>query len=230
MTPKPLIELKEVYKTYQMGKTQVNALININLQIYPRELIAILGPSGSGKSTLMHIIGSLDRTSKGKVIINNRDVSTLNDSELAILRGKTIGFVFQNFNLIPNLSAIENVELPMIFQKVPKNQREKRAKELLNKVGLSHRINHLPNEMSGGERQRVAIARALANNPDIILADEPTGNLDSKTGEEIIKLLVDLSKNEKKTLIVVTHDEELAKKMQRKIRIKDGKIIEEEKI
>jgi len=230
MTPKPLIELKEVYKTYQMGKTQVNALININLQIYPQELIAILGPSGSGKSTLMHIIGSLDRTSKGKVIINDRDVSTLNDSELAILRGKTIGFVFQNFNLIPNLSAIENVELPMIFQKVPKNQREKRAKELLNKVGLSHRINHLPNEMSGGERQRVAIARALANNPDIILADEPTGNLDSKTGEEIIKLLVDLSKNEKKTLIVVTHDEELAKKMQRKIRIKDGKIIEEEKI
>jgi len=230
MTPKPLIELKEVYKTYQMGKTQVNALININLQIYPQELIAILGPSGSGKSTLMHIIGSLDRTSKGKVIINDRDISTLNDSELAILRGKTIGFVFQNFNLIPNLSAIENVELPMIFQKVPKNQREKRAKELLNKVGLSHRINHLPNEMSGGERQRVAIARALANNPDIILADEPTGNLDSKTGEEIIKLLVDLSKNEKKTLIVVTHDEELAEKMQRKIRIKDGKIIEEEKI
>ncbi len=217
---KTIIECKNIWKIYKEGRVQ--ALCGVSLKIRKGETLAILGPSGSGKSTLMHILGCLDRPSKGKVLIKGRDVSKLSDDELAKIRAKTIGFVFQFFYLVPYLTALENVMLPMIF--VGEKNTEK-CKELLKIVGLEKRANHLPMQLSGGERQRVAIARALANNPEIILADEPTGNLDSKTGEEIIKLLLDLNKKHGKTVVVVTHDSQLAKRMKRIIHIKDGKII-----
>lgn len=222
----PIIELKDVWKVYKMGTVNVTALQDVSLKIHKGDFIVIIGPSGSGKSTLMHMIGSLDTPTKGKVILNGRDISKFSESELAQLRGQEIGFVFQTFNLIPTLTAAENVELPMIFQGVPADKRRKRSKELLTTVGLGHRINHLPNEMSGGERQRVAIARALANDPQVILADEPTGNLDTKTGKEIMDLLSDFCHKEGKTLIIVTHDQELAEKIDKKVRIRDGKIVE----
>ena len=220
-----LIEFKDVWKIYKMGKVDVPALRGISFKINKGELVGIVGPSGSGKSTCMHLIGSLDIPTKGKVLIKGKDITKFSESELATLRGKEIGFVFQTFNLIPSLTALENVELPMVFQNIKENERRKRAIELLKKVGLSHRINHLPAEMSGGERQRVAIARALANNPDIILADEPTGNLDSKTGKEIMDLLINLNKEHRKTVIIVTHDLNIAKGLKRLIHLKDGKII-----
>ena len=220
-----LIEFRDVWKIYKMGKVDVPALRGISFKINKGELVGIVGPSGSGKSTCMHLIGSLDIPTKGKVLIKGKDITKFSESELATLRGKEIGFVFQTFNLIPSLTALENVELPMVFQNIKENERRKRATELLKKVGLSHRINHLPAEMSGGERQRVAIARALANNPDIILADEPTGNLDSKTGKEIMDLLINLNKEHRKTVIIVTHDLNIAKGLKRLIHLKDGKII-----
>ncbi|MCD6547762.1 MAG: ABC transporter ATP-binding protein [Nanoarchaeota archaeon] len=220
-----LIEFRDVWKIYKMGKVDVPALRGISFKINKGELVGIVGPSGSGKSTCMHLIGSLDIPTKGKVLIKGKDITKFSESELATLRGKEIGFVFQTFNLIPSLTALENVELPMVFQNIKENERRKRAIELLKKVGLSHRINHLPAEMSGGERQRVAIARALANNPDIILADEPTGNLDSKTGKEIMDLLINLNKEHRKTVIIVTHDLNIAKGLKRLIHLKDGKII-----
>lgn len=219
---KPLIELKNVYKEYENGK--VKALQGINLKIKKGESIAVLGPSGSGKSTLMHIMGCLDKPMKGKVYLKGKDVSKFSSDELAKIRGKTIGFVFQFFYLVPSMTALENVMLPMVF--VGRKDKRK-AENLLRLVGLEGRMNHYPNQLSGGERQRVAIARALANNPEIILADEPTGNLDSKTGEEIIELLVSLNKKHGKTLIVVTHDPQLADKMKRVIYIKDGRIVKE---
>ncbi len=217
-----LIELKNVWKEYENGR--VKALQGVNLKIDKGERVAILGPSGSGKSTLMHVMGCLDKPSKGKVFLKGKDVSKFGSDELAKVRGKTIGFVFQFFYLVPSLTALENVMLPMIF--IGKKDRKK-AEELLKMFGLEKRLYHFPNQLSGGERQRVAIARALANDPEIILADEPTGNLDSKTGEEIIKILITLNKEYGKTLIVVTHDKSLAKKMERIIHIKDGKIIKE---
>jgi len=222
----PVIELKNVWKIYEMDKVKVTALEDVSLKIYKGDFICIIGPSGSGKSTLMHIMGTLDRPTKGKMMLNSKDVSKYNDSELANVRGKEIGFVFQQFNLIPTLTARENVELPMIFQNIPSSERRKKSEELLKQVGLSHRMDHLPNEMSGGEKQRVAIARALANDPLVVFADEPTGNLDSKTGKEIMMLLSHLSEKHGKTLVIVTHDSDLAEGISKRIRIKDGRIVE----
>jgi len=223
--PKPIIELRDVWKIYDMGEVSVPALRGITLKIYPGDGVAIVGTSGSGKSTLLNMVGSLDIPTKGKVLLDGIDITKFTESELAQLRGKKIGFVFQTFNLIPSMSALENVELPMIFQNVPAEKRRERAKKLLSMVGLSHKFNNRPNQLSGGESQRVAIARALANNPEVILADEPTGNLDTKTGQEIMDLLRNLHVHEKKTLIIVTHDLDMAKHLEIIIRLKDGKII-----
>jgi putative ABC transport system ATP-binding protein len=220
---RPIIELRNVSKIYRITGVPVNALKNVSLEINKKELIAIMGPSGSGKSTLLHMVGCLDRPTHGKVFIDGKDISKLNDNELAVIRGKKIGFVFQFFNLIPNFTALKNVELPMIFTKFPK--REERAKELLRAVGLGDRINHYPSQLSGGETQRVSIARSMANKPDIILADEPTGNLDSKSGKEILELLKKLNKESDVTVITVTHDNSIASCSKKIIYLKDGQII-----
>ncbi len=205
-----LIELRKVWKTYRMGEVDVHALRAIDLEIYSDDFLAIMGPSGSGKSTMMNIMGCLDIPSKGKIFLYGHDIAKLEESELASLRGKKIGFVFQSFNLLPHLTAMQNVALPMMFQGVAEKERNARARELLTKVGLSHRLGHLPSQLSGGEQQRVAIARALSNDPEIILADEPTGNLDSATGKQVMRMLTDLHEKEKKTVIVVTHDPYIA--------------------
>ena len=219
-----LIKLKEVSKIYGKEMAEVRALQDVSVEINKGEFVAIMGPSGSGKSTFMNIVGCLDIPNKGRIFLENRNISLLEESELAQIRGKKIGFVFQQFNLIPTFNALENVMLPMIFQNIPKKVREKRALDLLNQVGLKKRIKHLPSELSGGEQQRIAIARALANDPEIILADEPTGNLDSKTGKEIIIILKELNKKGK-TIIVVTHDNDIAKCARKIIKLKDGRII-----
>ncbi len=224
-----IIKLENVEKIYELGKSKIYALKNINLKINEAETVAIVGPSGSGKSTLLHIIGCLDKPTKGKVFIDGLDVSKLNENELAKIRREKIGFVFQFFYLISHMNALENVMLPMIFKNVPKKEREERAYKLLKIVGLEKKAFHKPDELSGGERQRVAIARALANNPKILLADEPTGSLDSKSGTEIIKLFLKLNKMQKITLVVVTHNFDVAKRMKRIIYLKDGMIIKEEK-
>ena len=224
----PLIKLENVSKVYRMGETKVQALKNINLKIEKGENVVIIGPSGCGKSTLLHLMGCLDRPTKGKVLIDGRDVSKLSDNELAKIRREKIGFIFQFFYLIPTLTALENVMLPMTFAGVPSKEKIRRAKELLKLVGLERRMYHKRSELSGGEIQRVAIARALANNPEIILADEPTGNLDSKSGKEVIKYLVRLNKEKNVTLVVVTHDLSIVKFFERKIYLKDGQIIKEE--
>jgi putative ABC transport system ATP-binding protein len=221
---KTIIRLKDVWKTYFMGKVSLDVLRGINLDIYRGEFVAILGPSGSGKSTLMNQVGLLDVPSKGKITIDEVDISTLEESDLAQLRGKKIGFVFQQFNLIPALTALENVILPTIFQNLNPEVRDRRAKELLALVGLADRMTHRPNELSGGHQQRVAIARALVNNPEIILADEPTGNLDTKSGEQVMELLMELHHKEHKTIILVTHDIEKAKHAERIIYLKDGEV------
>jgi putative ABC transport system ATP-binding protein len=221
---KPIIELRDVWKIYKMGEVEVPALRGLNLKVYPEEFIAIMGPSGSGKSTAMHMIGCLDIPTKGKVFLDSEDISTLEESDLAQIRGRKIGFIFQTFNLMPGLTAMENVMLPMIFQDVPLEKREKIAKDLLKKVGLKHRLNHKPTELSGGEQQRVAIARSLVNNPQVILADEPTGNLDSKMGMEVMSMLSNLHEKESKTIIVVTHDKTVAKFADKIYHLKDGKI------
>ena len=219
-----VIELKDVWKIYQMGEVEVPAIRGVNLKIKEREFVAIIGTSGSGKSTLMNLVRSLDVPTRGKILLDGQDISKMDESDLAQVRGRKIGFIFQQFNLLPNLTAMQNVTVPMIFQNVPKEIRIKRAVELLKKVNLGDRINHRPQQLSGGEQQRVAIARALANDPEIILADEPTGNLDSKTGHMIMKLLRDLDKKEGKTLIVITHDTRIAAVADRKVRLLDGKI------
>lgn len=226
---KPVIEFDNVWKIYKMDEVNVVALSGISFTIKKGELVGIVGPSGSGKSTCMHLMGTLDLPTKGKVLLDGKDVSKFSESELARFRGKKIGFVFQTFNLIPTLTARENVELPMVFQGIPPEIRKKRAIELLNQVNLSHRINHHPAQLSGGERQRVAVARALANDPEIILADEPTGNLDSKSGKEVMDLLIGLHDNQNKTVIIVTHDLNIAKGLHRIIHLKDGKIVGETK-
>ncbi len=220
----PIIELKNVYKTYYLGKTTVQAIKGINLKVYEGDFIVILGKSGSGKSTMMNLIGALDVPTQGKIFLEGKDITSFSESDLAQIRGSMIGFVFQQFNLMPILSAKENVSLPMLFQEIPSYEREKRAEGILKLVGLERRTKHKPTELSGGEQQRVAIARALANDTEVILADEPTGNLDSVTGKQIMELLSKLHK-QGKTIILVTHDINLVKYGHRTIYLKDGIII-----
>jgi len=221
----PLIKLENVVKSYRLGGNDISVLKNLNLEIYPGSFVSIMGPSGSGKSTLMYLLGLLDTPTSGKILLEGKDVSKLSEDELAKIRGKKIGFVFQQFNLMMTLSAMENVMLPMVFQKVPEDQRKIKARELLNSLNLGPRSGHRPNELSGGEQQRIAIARAFANNPEIIIADEPTGNLDSKTGKMIMDILVDFHKKQNKTIIVVTHDPNIAAYSEKIINIKDGQIV-----
>jgi putative ABC transport system ATP-binding protein len=223
----PVLSLRDVTKTYLLGETLVQALRGVDLEIEKGEVLAIMGPSGSGKSTLMHILGLLDTPTSGEAAIEGTGVSTLTERKRAGLRGKRIGFVFQTFNLVETLTAQGNVELPMIFQGVKPDVRAKRAADILTKVGLHDRIRHRPSQLSGGERQRVAIARALANDPEIILADEPTGNLDSESGQLILELLADLARRDAKTVILVTHNPDAAAIADRVVTLKDGRITHE---
>ena len=225
-----IIELRNVWKTYQIGSQQINALKGLNFTALKGEFISIMGPSGSGKSTAMNLMGSLDVPTKGQVFLDNIDIATLSESDLATIRGKKIGFVFQQFNLIPTLTAKENVMLPMIFQGVSKDIRVKKAEEILNIVELKDRMNNKPTELSGGQQQRVAIARSLSNNPEVILADEPTGNLDSKTGMNVMSFFLKLHEEQGKTVIVVTHDERIAHHADRIEFLKDGEIIKHKKV
>jgi len=225
-----IIKLDNVWKTYQMGKVKVNALRGLNLEIRNGEFVAIMGPSGSGKSTAVNMVGALDIPTKGKIYLEGHDISKLSESDLAQIRGKKIGFIFQQFNLINTLSALENVALPMVFQGTEKEERDDRARKILEMVDLGDRMNHRPMELSGGQQQRVAIARSLANNPDVILADEPTGNLDSKTGETVMSFLGSLNKKEGKTIIMVTHDINIAKHANRIEFLKDGMIVKSKKL
>ena len=219
-----IIELKKVEKYYQMGENLVKAVDGLNIAIEKGDFVAIMGPSGSGKSTTMNLVGSLDLATRGDIYLDGLDIEHLEESELAQIRGRKIGFIFQSFNLIPNLTAKENVMLPMLFQDADKEERERKAKELLKLVDLEDRMDHYPGQLSGGQQQRVAIARSLANDPEVILADEPTGNLDTKTGEMVMSFLEELNKKGK-TIIMVTHDPEKAMSHARTIYwIKDGKV------
>ena len=219
-----LLRLENVWKIYQMGEVEFAALKGVDLEIDKGEFVAVLGPSGSGKSTMMNLIGCLDLPSRGMIRLDSEDISKLGESDLAQIRGKKIGFIFQQFNLIPTLSVLENVMLPLEFQEVATSVAQQRGLYLLEMVGLKDRVHHLPSQLSGGERQRVAIARSLAVDPDIILADEPTGNLDSKTGKYILDFLNELHTNEGKTIIIVTHDLNLVKYAEKVVHIKDGEI------
>jgi putative ABC transport system ATP-binding protein len=219
-----MIKLENVTRVYQMGQTLVQALRGLSLEIADGEFVAIMGPSGSGKSTLLHLIGGLDLPTTGRVLLDDLDIAQQNGNQLAELRGRKVGFVFQTFNLVPTLSALKNVELPMIFQKVPRKERYEKARRLLEQVGLGDRLHHKPSELSGGECQRVAIARALANNPQILLADEPTGNLDAESGEQIMQILKRLNEEQKMTIIVVTHNPDVARYAHRIIRMRYGQI------
>ena len=227
---KPLIEMKEIIKRYNIGlESEIEILHGIDLKIYEGEFVAIVGESGSGKSTLMNIIGVLDKQTEGEYFLEGIDIKNANEEEMNVIRNKKIGFVFQNFNLIGRTSALKNVELPMLYAGVPAEERTKRAKELLSKVGMASRANHMPNELSGGQKQRVAIARSLVNNPSIILADEPTGALDSETSAMVMDIFNDLNKNQGKTIILITHSKEIAEQCPRIVTIKDGKIINDSK-
>lgn len=224
-----IIKLENVWKVYWLGKVELIALKGVSLEVTRGDFVTIMGPSGSGKSTLLNMIGCLDVPTRGKVILKGKDILQLTEDQLSQLRGKTIGFVFQEFNLLPHLTAIENVMLPMVFQGKSLEIRRKRAKQLLISVGLQKRISHQPAELSGGERQRVAIARAFANNPELVIADEPTGNLDSTTGKKIMEVLKNFHQKEKKTIIVVTHDPNIAGYSKKIFNIKDGQIITDHK-
>lgn len=224
----PIISVRQLRKTYIMGSTQVHALQSIDLDIKKNEFVALMGPSGSGKSTLMNLLGCLDTPTSGDYFLNGTNVSTMVDAELAEVRNKEIGFVFQTFNLLPRLSALENVALPLVYAGVSRKQRQERAQEVLDSVGLGDRVDHKPNELSGGQRQRVAVARALVNNPSIILADEPTGNLDTKTSIEIMEIfehIHDLGN----TIILVTHEPDIAEHAHRIVRLRDGLVESDEK-
>ncbi|MCX7843570.1 MAG: ABC transporter ATP-binding protein [Clostridia bacterium] len=221
-----MIKIEDIYKTYKMGLTEVHALNGVSIEVEEKEFVAIAGPSGSGKSTLMNIIGCLDTPTSGKYFLDGKDVSRLKEDELSEIRNKKIGFIFQGFNLLPKLTALENVELPLIYLGIRGKERHRLAMEALEGVGLGDRIRHKPSELSGGQQQRVAIARALSTKPAIILADEPTGSLDSKTGAEIMKMLKDLNQSGK-TIILITHDTGIASQAARMINIYDGKVLKE---
>lgn len=223
-----MIKLEHIFKIYELGDNKVYALDDVSLHVAKHEFLSIIGPSGSGKSTLMNMLGCLDVPTSGKYILDGEDVSKKSDDELAYIRNNKIGFVFQGFNLIQKLTAIENVELPLIYLNVPAKERRERAKKALESVGLGERIHHNPTELSGGQQQRVAIARALITNPPIILADEPTGNLDSKAGKEVMQIFKDLHEKGN-TIILITHDSDVAKQASRVVRIQDGKIYENER-
>ena len=223
----PIIVLKDIKKIYRMGTEEVRALDGVTVSIDPGEYVAIMGPSGSGKSTMMNIVGCLDIPSEGTYFLNSNLVSEMDDDELAAARNKEIGFIFQTFNLLPRINCLHNVELPLIYSGIPRSRRRELANEALQNVGLGHRTDHKPTELSGGERQRVAIARALVNKPSILLADEPTGNLDTKTGEEIMRLFEELNRKGN-TLLVVTHEEYIARHARRIIRLRDGLIESDE--
>jgi putative ABC transport system ATP-binding protein len=218
-----LIDTRDLWKTYVMGSEEIHALRGVSIEIERGEYVAIMGPSGSGKSTLMNLIGCLDTPSRGTYLLNGKEVSQMNDNELARIRNEEIGFVFQTFNLLPRATALHNVELPLVYAGVPSKERQERAKGALDKVELTQRMTHRPNELSGGQRQRVAIARALVNNPSILLADEPTGNLDSKTGQEIMALFARLHQAGN-TIVLVTHEADVAAFAHRIIHIRDGKV------
>jgi putative ABC transport system ATP-binding protein len=228
MTDKPIIKLDNVWKIYKMGEVEVPALSGVDLEIKPGRFVSIQGPSGSGKSTMMNMVGCLDIPTRGNIFLEQKNIAHLSESELAQIRGRKIGFIFQQFNLIATLSALENIMLPMTFQDVPRAERMERAKKLLEMVELGDRMYHKPNELSGGQQQRVAIARSLCNDPDVILADEPTGNLDTKTGCIIMDFLVKLQK-QGKTIVMVTHDQTLSKYANRVVHLHDGKIVKREK-
>ncbi len=219
-----LIEIRDMYKIYNPGENEVRAIDGVNLTIEHGEFVAIIGQSGSGKSTLMNMLGLLDVPTSGKYLLNGKDVDGLDDDELSEIRNKEIGFIFQGFNLITSLTAVENVELPLVYRGMKKEERNELAVSALNRVGLSHRLDHLPKQMSGGQQQRVAIARAVAARPPIILADEPTGNLDSHSGVEVMKILHELHE-EGRTVILITHDNDIANEAERVIRIQDGQIV-----
>ena len=219
----PVIKLAHIRKTYQMGAEEIHALRDVSMDIFPNEYVAIMGPSGSGKSTLMNMLGCLDTPSDGTYMLNGTNVSNMVDAELAYIRNKEIGFVFQTFNLLPRASALDNVALPLVYAGLNKAARQARAQEVLTNVGLGDRVNHKPNELSGGQRQRVAVARALVNDPSIILADEPTGNLDTKTSYEIMSLFQELHQAGN-TIILVTHEEDIAQYAEKVIRLRDGNI------
>ena len=221
-----MIEIRDVVKVYRMGQVEVHALRGVSFQVQRGEMLAIMGPSGSGKSTLMNIIGCLDRPTSGSYKLEGVEISTLTDNQLAEIRSRKIGFVFQTFNLLPRTSAVANVELPLLYSGA--SHRRKQALEVLERVGLSTRARHHPSELSGGEQQRVAIARALANNPSIILADEPTGNLDSRAGQEVMALFDQLNRDGGITLVIVTHEQEIARRCQRIVQLRDGAIVGDE--
>ena len=220
----PVIKLDNFWKVYRLGKIDLPVLRGVSLDIARGSFVVILGPSGSGKSTMLHMVGCLDLPTRGKVLLENQDISAMSEDQLAQVRGRKIGFIFQQFNLLSNLTALENVMVPMIFQGSLEQERIGRASSLLNSLGLKDRLHHTPMELSGGEQQRVAIARALSNDPEIVVADEPTGNLDSATGEKIMEILMNLHKEEKKTIIVVTHDPQIARYSNQVVHIKDGQL------
>lgn len=221
-----LIEVRDVYKIYNPGENQVNALDGVSITIDEGEFVAIIGQSGSGKSTLMNMLGLLDTPTHGKYYINGKLVDDLTDDQMSAIRNEEIGFIFQGFNLISSLTALENVELPLVYRGMPKQERREISQDALERVGLGERMNHLPAEMSGGQQQRVAVARAIAAKPPVILADEPTGNLDTKSTKEVMAILHEL-KDEGRTVIVITHDNEIAEEAERVIRIRDGKVVED---
>ena len=221
-----LIEVRDVYKIYNPGENQVNALDGVSITIDEGEFVAIIGQSGSGKSTLMNMLGLLDTPTHGEYYINGKLVDDLTDDQMSAIRNEEIGFIFQGFNLISSLTALENVELPLVYRGMPKQERREISQDALERVGLGGRMNHLPAEMSGGQQQRVAVARAIAARPPVILADEPTGNLDTKSTKEVMAILHEL-KDEGRTVIVITHDKEIAEEAERVIRIRDGKVVED---
>lgn len=224
-----MIDLKDIYKIYKDGDSEIRALDGINLHIDEKEFVAIIGQSGSGKSTCMNIIGCLDIPTAGTYMINGTDVSTMGEYELAAIRSKTLGFIFQQYNLINKLSVLENVELPLIYKKMSSAERKERAEAALEKVGLKDRVNKFPKQLSGGQQQRVSIARALAGDPKLILADEPTGALDSKTGIEVLELIKKFNSEDGTTIVLITHDISIAKKAKRIVKIQDGRIVSDEK-